>query len=72
MVFICDFIILEKIFILALIEIWLFGDEYDNLIIAIIINCFFYFNIIYRVRVGRGGGVCIMYYKGLIVKLLIF
>ena len=68
---ICDFIVSEKISILALTEIWLFGDERDNSTIATITNCLPYFNITHRARAGRGGGVCVMHHKGLISKPLI-
>ena len=68
---ICDFIISEKISILALTETWLFGDEHDNSTIATITNCLPHFNITHRARAGRGGGVCIMHHKGLIAKSLI-
>lgn len=66
---ICDMIIEQKLHLLLITESWLNGDSRDDCAIADLKNTLPQFNFHQRPRLDKkGGGVCILSHKGLVVK----
>ncbi|XP_072033073.1 uncharacterized protein [Amphiura filiformis] len=67
---IADFIIDQKLDVLAVTESWLDGDDRDEVPLADIINTLPHFAIHHAPRVNRrGGGVCLIVHRGFNVRL---